>query len=154
MSGGEDLTARIIGLYRDEGMTLEAVAAATGFGRQVIRRVLREAGVQMRGTGRRRVPVSAEQAAAIAAARDAGGVEYAIVASGLGRTVVRRVLAEHDAGLRALRWAWEGLYQISEGDGLEAWRIDGTGSVSAATVEGLRDAVREDWPKYALGVRL
>jgi DNA-binding FadR family transcriptional regulator len=57
--------------------------------------------------------------------------------------------------LIALRWAWEGLYQITAiASGWEAWRTDGSGKVEAATVAGLRDAIREDWPKYAAGVAL
>ena len=53
----------------------------------------------------------------------------------------------------ALRWTWEGVYQISiSGAGrLEAWRTDGSGHVLADTVPALRDAIREDWPKYAEG---
>jgi len=56
----------------------------------------------------------------------------------------------------ALRWTWEGVYQISisAGGSLEAWRTDGTGHVLADTVSGLRDAIRDDWPKYAAGVPL
>ena len=56
----------------------------------------------------------------------------------------------------ALRWTWEGAYQISISAGgmLEAWRTDGTGHVLADTVPGLRDAIREDWPKYVAGVPL
>jgi hypothetical protein len=51
--------------------------------------------------------------------------------------------------LEALRWAWAGWYRINGTSGsFEAWRLDGSGSVHAATVEELRDAIREDWPKY------
>jgi hypothetical protein len=32
---------------------------------------------------------------------------------------------------------------------LEAARLDGTGILHAVTAEELRDAVREDWPKYS-----
>jgi DNA-binding transcriptional regulator YhcF (GntR family) len=50
----------------------------------------------------------------------------------------------------ALRWAWAGVYRISGTSGsYEAWRTDRSGSVHAATAEELRDAIREDWPKYA-----
>jgi hypothetical protein len=55
----------------------------------------------------------------------------------------------------ALRWAWDGAYQIgATAGGLEAWRTDGSGSVRADTPEGLRDAIREDYPKYAAGTAL
>jgi len=52
----------------------------------------------------------------------------------------------------ALRWAWSGVYEIMMiTGGLEARRLDGTGSVAAATAEELRDAIREDYLKYAAG---
>lgn len=57
--------------------------------------------------------------------------------------------------LEALRWTWAGLYQVTvTGSSFEAWRLDGTGSVHAATVEELRDAILADYPKYAAGVPL
>ena len=55
--------------------------------------------------------------------------------------------------LDALKWAWDGVYQISiSGGKLEAWRTDGSGSVLADTPLELRDAIRDDWPKYSAGV--
>jgi DNA-binding transcriptional MocR family regulator len=53
--------------------------------------------------------------------------------------------------VEALRWAWAGLYMITAAPNgrLEAARLDGTGILHAVTAEELRDAVREDWPKYS-----
>jgi DNA-binding transcriptional MocR family regulator len=58
--------------------------------------------------------------------------------------------------LEALRLVWDGVYMLSiTGSGrLEAWRNDGSHSLSVTTAEALRDAIREDWPKYAEGVPL
>jgi len=70
---------------------------------------------------------------------------------GTARPVLREGLL-----LDALRWAWGAAYQISvsaEGT-LEAWRTDGSGTVTAASTAELRDAIRADYPKYAAGVAL
>jgi DNA-binding transcriptional regulator YhcF (GntR family) len=52
--------------------------------------------------------------------------------------------------LEALRWMWDradGAYKISTTDDgtLEAWRMDGSGTLHADTPEELRDAIREDY---------
>lgn len=53
----------------------------------------------------------------------------------------------------ALRWAWAGVYRISGTSGsYEAWRLDRSGSVHAATAEELRDAILADYAGYAAGV--
>jgi hypothetical protein len=61
-----------------------------------------------------------------------------------------------DRLVEALRWAWEGLYQITAAaDGrLEAWRLDGSAAVLADSPEELRDAIREDYPKYLTATAL
>jgi DNA-binding GntR family transcriptional regulator len=49
--------------------------------------------------------------------------------------------------LEALRWAWDGTYRIgsSPGGKLEAWRMDGSGTLHADTPEELRDLIRGDY---------
>ena len=50
--------------------------------------------------------------------------------------------------IEALQWMWAGVYEISEiagGKLLEAWRMDGSGTLYADAPEGLRDAIREDY---------
>ena len=56
--------------------------------------------------------------------------------------------------LDALKLVWDGVYMVSiAGDALfEAWRTDGSGTLSVTTAEGLRDAIRADWPLYAAGI--
>jgi DNA-binding transcriptional MocR family regulator len=58
--------------------------------------------------------------------------------------------------LTALRVAWDGIYMFSvAADGrFEAWRMDGTLTLGAATMEELRIMVRDDWPCYAAGTAL
>lgn len=57
-----------------------------------------------------------------------------------------------DRPMQALAWAWEGVYQLSGvGSELEAWRLDGSGSVRGGTPAELRDAIIADYPKYAAG---
>jgi hypothetical protein len=67
--------------------------------------------------------------------------------------IVRDHAEEESHLLAALRLVWAGFYQISAtAGGWEAWRMDGSGAVEAATVRELNAAIREDWPKYSAGV--
>ena len=49
--------------------------------------------------------------------------------------------------VQALQWMWDGAYKIGETeDGkLEAWRVDGSGTLYADTPEELRDLIRADY---------
>lgn len=81
------------------------------------------------------------------------------VRAGLEAVAARRadgITLDGEQLIQALRWMWAGVYKISTsaGGGLEAWRLDGSGSVLAATPEELRDALRDDYPKYAAGAAL
>ena len=50
--------------------------------------------------------------------------------------------------LTALRWAWAEAYSITSGtDGLEAYRLDGLGSVHAGTPDVLRRAIMDDYAR-------
>jgi DNA-binding transcriptional MocR family regulator len=63
--------------------------------------------------------------------------------------------AEQAQLLAALRLVWGAHYQITTtAGGWEAWRLDGSGAVEAATVAELAALLLEDWPKYAMGVAL
>lgn len=81
-------------------------------------------------------------------------------ARGAGRDAPLLTPSPEEAAARqkltaALQWMWDGVYQISAGaGGLEAWRTDASGSVRGGTPESLRDAIREDYPKYAAGTAL
>ena len=56
--------------------------------------------------------------------------------------------------LEALRWAWDGVYQITESAGvLEAWRMDGTGTVHGGTPGELRAAILEDYARMPVTPR-
>jgi hypothetical protein len=66
-----------------------------------------------------------------------------------------RDAAEEARLLAALRLVFDGAYQITASTtGFEAWRMDGTGTLEAATVRELRGLILADWPKYAAGVPL
>jgi DNA-binding GntR family transcriptional regulator len=56
-------------------------------------------------------------------------------------------IAAREQLTEALRWAWDGAYKIgsSPRGGLEAWRMDGSGTLHADTPEELRDLVRGDY---------
>jgi hypothetical protein len=78
------------------------------------------------------------------AGRSPGGAGYAVMPAGGPSpedAAVREQLTQ------ALQWVWDGAYEISTTDDgkLEAWRMDGSGTLHADTPEELRDAIRDDY---------
>jgi hypothetical protein len=139
------------------GMTRAQAGALHGVSRRIVSRVLRQAGLLAPDAAAALAGITPEELRALGAAgrvRRTGRIR----AAGSDRRCLyfrddMLSLASSRQATSALRWAWDGLYQISEtADGLEAWRTDGTGSLLAAAAGELRDAIREDYPKYAAGM--
>lgn len=146
--------AGIVEACTGRGMTQAQAGARFGVSRAIISRVLREQGLLSPGQAALLAGISPDELRALAAAgtvrrvSSAGGGRYLYYRSGMLALAAARPpeTGQPTQALRWLRWMWAGVYQISTTDDgeLEAWRVDGSGSVYGKSPEELRDAIAED----------
>jgi DNA-binding GntR family transcriptional regulator len=94
------------------------------------------------GCSRRAVTAALAPLERSGAIRRTPGGGYQVIPEGSGQPQdgIRERLTE------ALIWAWDGAYKIGSAGGmLEAWRMDGSGTLHADTPEELRDLIRGDY---------